>query len=154
MHILDNNLLGNSGRIYKPLSHLIRNYISKTCLVFKCQHNQLHSQAFCLISESLAYTSSLTHLDLSNNLGGLDPYKNQNSEGIDTLARMLINCHTLKILKLANNHMSDEDIVRIAESVLILPNMRELDVSNNFCYIFGILALKDAILSHAAMKSQ
>eukprot|EP01041_Mallomonas_annulata_P006738 gene6738-13646_t len=153
LDISDNNILGDSGRIYKPLTNLIRNYVTKKCLYFKCQYNHLHSQAFRIISEAFVNNSNITHLDLSNNIGGLDPFGHENSEGIIILMKMISHCHSLRVLKLANNRLRDDDIVFVANALLVLPSMRHLDIANNSCHIFGSEALKQSILAHAVMKS-
>lgn len=153
LNISDNVLLGSAGQLYKPFSELIKNYVSEHCKVFRCNDNRLHSQAFKLISEALTHKSLLVHLDLSDNIGGVDPTGRPNSEGISALTTMIGQCRTLRVLKLANNRLRDEDIVSIADSLLALPYLRTLDISGNACAVFGAEAIHRSIQGHAALKS-
>jgi len=153
LDISDNNLLGSKGQLYKPLTSLIRNYVSTRCILFKCQHNHLHSESFRIISESLSFHSSLTHLDLSHNIGGLDPFHQPSSQGIVALTTLIPQCPSLHTLKLADNHLRDDDIVLIANVLLVCPCMHVVDISGNSIELFGAEALYKAIHAHAAMKS-
>ena len=52
-------------------TYMMREYIIHA-QAFKCRMNHLNSQGFRVVSEALGVMSSLTYLDLSNNLGDLD----------------------------------------------------------------------------------
>lgn len=65
------NIAGYSGRELMGFTYMMREYIINA-QAFKCRMNQLNSQGFRVVSEALGVMSSLTYLDLSNNLGDCD----------------------------------------------------------------------------------
>jgi len=65
------NIAGYSGRELMGFTYMMREYIIHA-QAFKCRMNHLNSQGFRVVSEALGVMSSLTYLDLSNNLGDLD----------------------------------------------------------------------------------
>jgi len=148
LDVSDTNIAGDAGSELKGLVHLMTQ-----CMVhrraFKCRLNKLSSQGFLAVSNCLGASSSLTYLDLSYNLGGLDPVGRPNSEGTQALSLQLKQCLHLRVLKLAENHLTDDDMVNIADALHNMPQFQDLDVASNKIRTNGARALKLAIISHS-----
>jgi Ran GTPase-activating protein (RanGAP) involved in mRNA processing and transport len=95
----------------------------------------------------LGVQSTLTYLDISDNFGGLDPFGNPTQDGADALAQVLPQTQNLKVLKLARTFLSDANIVRISESVALLPQLLDYDIAGNNCRIFGAREVKRTVYS-------
>ena len=103
-----------------------------------------------MISNCLGIHSSLTYLDLSDNFGGLDPRRIINSEGISSICNLLPHTLELKVLKLARNHLSDNDLALIFTAVESMTKLHSIDVSGNMCILRqGAAALEQAITNHS-----
>lgn len=144
----DTNITGHSGRELMGLTHLMKNFMIHG-KAFKCRMNKINSQGVWAISNALGAFSSLTFLDLSCNVAGLDPSGRHNSEGIAALAMSLKQSLHMRVLKIADNHLEDDDFVFIADALSFMPQFQDLDVSSNQCRTNGARALKLAIISHS-----
>lgn len=150
----NNHILGNSNRMLKGLTKLMRFYNSPNQgKGFTCRNSNLHSLSFKCIATGLGNLSSMTYLDLSDNIGGKDPCGNHYTEGISALASQLSQSLYLQVLNLARNHLNDEEIILIANAVHSMYSMKVLDLSGNNCLTEGCIALKEAIISHSAMEA-
>lgn len=148
----ENEITGSRGRMLKGISHLMRNYVQKNCKAFKCRFSNLHSQGFSSVSQGLGIYSTLTYLDLSDNLGGIDPVGGKNSEGIEAFAGQLARSLHIRVLKLARNFLGDEDFILISNAMSSMPRLQILDLAGNNCHGVGAEALKDAIISHSTLN--
>ncbi len=118
---------------------------------FICRFSRLNSQCFQTISTCLGPFSNMTFLDLSDNIGGLDPRNQRNSEGIKAITLCLGHSLHMRVLKLARNFLRDEDVVCIAEVLHNMPQFQDLDLAGNYCRQGGAKALKLAIISHSVL---
>lgn len=143
----DTNITGHSGRELMGLTHLMKNYMVNG-KAFQCRMNKINSQGVWAVSNALGAFSTLTFLDISCNLAGLDPSGRHNSEGIAALAMALKQSLHMRVLKIADNHLEDDDFVFIADALSFMPQFQDLDVSSNQCRTNGARALKLAIISH------
>jgi Ran GTPase-activating protein (RanGAP) involved in mRNA processing and transport len=154
LDLSQNNILGTQRRVLSSFSDLLRLYGAKQCQVLRCRQNSLHNQAFSLISYILGPFSVLTELDLSDNLIGLDPFGNQNSEMTRQVCLVLGQTHSLVKLSLARNSLSSEDIVYLSESIQKLPGLNYFDISGNLLTETGVPALAEAVQGHANLKGK
>lgn len=154
LDISDNNIIGSQSRVYSSFSDLLRLYAAQQCQVLRCRRNSLHNQAFSLTSYLLGPFSILIELDLSDNLIGLDPFGNHNSEMTRQVCLVLGQTHSLVRLYLARNHLISEDIIYISEAVQKLPGLNLLDISGNQLTETGMRALADAVQGHANLKGK
>jgi Ran GTPase-activating protein (RanGAP) involved in mRNA processing and transport len=154
LDISRNKIIGSHSRVYSSFSDLLRLYGAQQCQVLRCRQNSLHNQAFSLISYILGPFSVLMELDLSDNLIGLDPFGNNNSEQTRQVCLVLGQTHSLVRLYLPRNHLTSEDIVYISEAVQKLPGLNLLDISGNQLTETGMSALADAVQGHANLKGK
>lgn len=148
LDLSDNNITGNTGRELFGLTYMMKNYMVNG-KAFKCRHNKINSQGVWAVSNCLGAFSSLTFLDISCNMAGLDPLGRQNSEGIAALAMALKVSLHMRVLKIAENHLVDDDFVHIGDALSYMPQFQDLDVAANQCRTNGARALKLAIISHS-----
>lgn len=149
VHSLDlsgNVIIGNHGQLLSGLSYFSRKFMLPRLRGFVCQRNNLHSQAFCTLADGINETSSLTYLDLSDNIGGLGYNNESNSTGMKTLCARIAQLPRLRTLRLARNHLNDEHFEHVAYAVKYSLRLQVLDLSGNNCKHFGIGQLKDALL--------
>ena len=118
---------------------------------FQCRLSNLNSQCFRTISACLGPFSSLTYLDLSDNMGGLDPSGQRNGEGVAAIAMNLSHSLHMRVLKLARNFLVDEDISAIAAALHNMPQFQDLDLSGNLCHCSGAKSLNLAFISHSVL---
>lgn len=147
----DTNITGNRGRELMGLTHLMKNYMVNG-KAFQCRMNKINSQGVWAISNALGPFSSLTFLDLSHNQAALDPTGRHNSEGIAALSTALRQSLYLRVLKIADNFLEDDDFVHLSEALGMMPQFQDLDVSSNQCRTNGARALKLAIISHSTFS--
>jgi hypothetical protein len=155
LNISGNFLCGKGGREYTGILYLVRNYCKngglKSLLV---RDNRLHSQGCASVSESLGVFSKLEELDLRDNFLGLDPTGRYNSEGMQYMARQLSQSLCLHTLRLARNCLRDEDITFLGDAVCYMPRLEILDISGNLFTGIGMIAIKNAIISHSALTGE
>ncbi len=143
----DNNISGHSGRELDGFIYFCKNYMCKR-QAFQIRNSLLTSQGFHALTHCLGVHSSLTYLDVSDNMGGLDAHGNQTSEGILHFARILSQTIHLKVLKIARNHLRDKEIDLIANAVHDMAEFRDLDIAGNVCKYYSCRSLKSALISH------
>ena len=148
LDLSDNNITGNRGRELKGLTHLMKDFMVNG-KAFQCRMNKINSQGVWAITNCLGAFSSLTYLDISYNEAGLDPLGRQNSEGIAALAMALKVSLHMRVLKIAENHLVDDDFVHLGDALSYMPQFQDLDVASNQCRTNGARALKLAIISHS-----
>jgi hypothetical protein len=148
LDLSDNNITGNTGRELFGLTYMMKNFMVNG-KAFKCRLNKINSQGVWAVSNCLGAFSSLTFLDMSCNFAGLDPLGRQNSEGIAALAMALKVSLHMRVLKIAENHLVDDDFVHIGDALSYMPQFQDLDVACNQCRTNGARALKLAIISHS-----
>jgi hypothetical protein len=146
----DNMLTGKKNRKFSGLARFIKMCIPHKHQVFRFRSNGINSLGIALFSGALGLESSLQELDLSDNLGGKDPYGRDNSEGIRSLCINLSQTHSLKKLKLARNCLHDEEIIELSLAISKMPNLSHLDLAGNEFRGVGMEALKDAAISHGS----
>jgi hypothetical protein len=83
---------------------------------------------------------------------GLDAFGNVNSEGVHSLTRVLGQSPRLSILKLARNHLHDQDAILLSECLCAMPGLQELDLAGNCIGPSGVQALKLFIVGHSNLK--
>eukprot|EP01038_Epipyxis_sp_PR26KG_P006065 gene6065-8350_t len=162
--ISENNIIGKANREYKGLSYFISKFfrqsqfqikVSSSCQIggtgIRCRFNNLNSQAFQIVSQGLGIGSTLTYLDISDNMGGIDPLGDYNPEGITSIANALVHSIPLQTLKIARNFLRDDFIMLIGNAVCNMVNLQVLDLSGNNCLSFGCESLKLALLSHSGL---
>jgi Ran GTPase-activating protein (RanGAP) involved in mRNA processing and transport len=154
LDLSSNNILGPHSRVLSSFSDLLRLYGATHCHALRCQKNSLHNQAFSLISAILGPFSVLTELDLSDNLIGLDPFGNQNSEMMRQVCVVLGQTHSLVKLSLARNSLTSEDVVYLSEAIQKLPGLNFFDISGNHLTETGVPALADALQGHANLRGR
>eukprot|EP01035_Chromulina_nebulosa_P029737 gene29737-39439_t len=151
----DNSIAGQGSRELKSLLEFVNKFILTRAQSFVCKSNNLNSQSFRVISNGLGIHSMLTYLDLSDNFGGMDPRKVANSEGIECICNLLAQSLNMKVLKLARNYLSDQDISMIFAAVESMPRMQLVDVSGNLCTLRqGADSLIQAISSHSVFDNK
>lgn len=148
----ENFIVGKNGRMYTGLRYFMVNFMLPQGEALRARKSHLHSYCYTLIAEGIGAGSSLTELDLSDNLAGIDPMGKPSSDGISALCTQLMNTLQLRVLKLARNHILDDDVVSIANAVSYMPSCQVLDLSGNFCAYFGARALKFTIMSHGTLS--
>eukprot|EP01036_Dinobryon_divergens_P023530 gene23529-31883_t len=85
----------------------------------------------------------------------MDPRKVANSEGIECICNLLAQSLNMKVLKLARNYLSDQDISMIFAAVESMPRMQLVDVSGNLCTLRqGADSLIQAISSHSVFDNK
>lgn len=114
-------------------------------IVIVASYNGLHGQSFALISDCLGIYSSMTYLDLSDNFGGLGSFGEPNSNGMFALCSHLRQTLHLKVLKLARNHLRDEDFSHLSWAITGMQRLQSLDLSGNLCHSAGMDPLRAAI---------
>ncbi len=144
----ENNMLGFEGRELKGFLYFIKKYMLKG-KAFQCRHSHITSQGLLCLTNCLGGNSTLTYLDISDNMGGLDPQGRHSNEGIEALAKSISQSYCLKTLKIGRNMLRDSAIERIAEAVQVIPQFQDLDVTGNQCKQFGMRAMRDAVISHS-----
>ncbi len=155
LDISGNTMCGAGGREYAGIVYMMRNYCKMGGLkTLKVRDNRLHSQGCAAVSEGLGPFSHMEVLDLRDNFLGLDPTGAFNSEGMMHLSRMMSVTKTLKVLQLARNALRDEDIGWLASSIMYMPGLQELDISGNQLTGIGMGAIRDTIISHAALEGE
>ena len=152
LDLSENDIVGKNGRIYTGLRRFMTEFLLPQGQVLRARKSHLHSYCYTLIAEGIGTGSSLTELDLSDNLAGIDPMGKPSSDGVSALCSQLMNTLQLRVLKLARNHILDDDIVSIANAVSYMPSCQILDLSGNYCSYFGARALKYTIMSHGTLS--
>lgn len=142
----DNNMTGYSGRELKGLLYFLQNSMCKR-KAFQCRQNKLSSQGFLAISQGLGVNSTLTYLDISDNLGGLDPFGKPTSDGMVALASALKHCLGMRTVKVARNHLRDNELELLSDAIHDIPTFQDLDFSGNLTKFYGCRSLKLAICS-------
>ena len=153
LDLSDNNITGNSGRELYGLTYMMKKYMVNG-KAFKCRMNKINSQGVWAVINCLGAYSSLTYLDMSCNMAGLDPLGRQNSEGIAALAMALKVSLHMRVLKIADNHLVDDDFVHICDALSYMPQFQDLDIASNKCRTNGARALKLAIISHSVFADE
>lgn len=154
LDISDNLIVGPNGRMYTGLRHLVKHFLHPQGIVLKARKSNLHAYCFQIISEALGTGSVLEELDLSDNLGGIDPLGKPASDGISRLCVQLMNTLTIRVIRLARNHILDDDIAAIANAVSYIPSCQILDLRGNHCSYFGARALKYMIMCHGTLAEE
>ena len=155
LDISGNYMCGSGGREYEGILYMMRKYCKEGGLKsLKVRENRLHSQGVAAVSEGLGAFSNLEELDLRDNFIGLDPTGKFNSEGMMLLSRQVSMTKTLQVLKLARNALRDEDLTWLAGAVMYMPRIMELDLSGNQLTGIGMMSMRDAIISHAALEEE
>lgn len=72
-----NNMTGNTGREVAGLMYFCTKYMVQA-KAFQCRGNHLHSQGIQAVCSCLGIYSTLTYLDVSDNLIGVDPLGKRN----------------------------------------------------------------------------
>jgi Leucine-rich repeat (LRR) protein len=152
LNISGNFLCGKGGREYTGILYLVRKYCARGGLrSLIVRDNRLHSQGCAAVSESLGVFSKLEELDLRDNFLGLDPTGRLNSEGMRTIAKQLSQSPHLHTVRLARNCLRDEDITYLGDAICYMPRLEILDLNGNLFTGIGMIALKNAIISHSAL---
>jgi len=131
INLKDNNLVG-TGRKNKGLAYLVKHFVTTRAIGLTLSSNCLYSPSFVIISTALHAKSTLTHLDLSDNRGGLNPNGIGSSEGIYALMRTINTSTVLAHLILSRNCLRDDDVVIIADTVAIMPRIRTLGLAGGY----------------------
>ena len=153
LDISGNYVTGQQFYMLKGLDHLQRKFTAPNALAFRCRSSGLHSQGLCAVSMGMGISSSLTYLDLSDNMGGLDPTGAKTSEGMQALSGQLARTVKLRILKLARNNLDDADIAILSETATSVPSLQLLDLSGNLCHAGGAQALSQFVISHSTLDT-
>lgn len=144
----ENNIAGFKGRELDGFLYFLKNFmINKKAL--QLRRSNLNSQGFLTLVHCLGVKSSLTYLDVSDNLGGLDPLGRNSSEGIQVFARLLSQTPFLRVLKIARNFLRDDDADHISQALHFMPGFEDLDISGNLLHYFSCRGVQKAICSHA-----
>jgi Ran GTPase-activating protein (RanGAP) involved in mRNA processing and transport len=151
LDISDNALTGTMGRKLTALGYYSRHFIKTHGKYFLARSNLLQSQALVMIANGMGHGSRIEYLDLNDNMVGLDPSGLRNSEGIQRFSVAAQQTLTLRVLKLARNSLTDEDIECLCISLAHVPTLQVLDLAGNFCHGVGMEFVKDLILSHAVL---
>jgi Leucine Rich repeat len=149
LNLSNNCIVGQSGRKLKGLTALVRKFLAPKGEAFVCRLNSLYSPAIQTIADCLGIRSKMTYLDVSDNFAGLDPYGNPNDMGVGILAQQLSQSLYMRVLKIARNNLSDEEIILICDAIGAMPQFQVLDISGNFCHDRGCEALKRALVNHS-----
>lgn len=150
--ISDNHIAGYMGRELDGLVHFARQYVCAR-KAFSCRSSLLSSQGIFSVTHGLGVYSTVTYLDLSDNLAGLDPSGQGNKEGIAALATALGQSMHLKIVKLARNHLQDEHIELLGAAIQRMPQFLDLDLAGNLSRKYGCRAMKLAVCSHGVLHT-
>jgi len=155
LDISNNYMVGpRRGTIYTGLRYLMRNFVHPQGLVLKARHSMLHSYCCQLIAEGIGTGSQLEELDICDNCIGLDPNNAPASDGVVCLCANLMNTLSMRVLRLARNHIMDDDVATIANAAAFLPSLQILDLSGNHCSYFGARALKYLIMAHGSLDNK
>jgi Ran GTPase-activating protein (RanGAP) involved in mRNA processing and transport len=128
--------------------YFLKNYMIKN-EALHVRNSNLTSQGFQALTHCLGIYSSLTYLDCSDNLGGLDARGNPTSEGMIHFCKILSQTLHLRVLKIARNHLGDNELQLIANAVHDCPEFRDLDISGNLGRYFCCRNMKTAVISHS-----
>jgi len=148
LDISGNYILGPSNKILSTWALLLKMYCKKQCEVLRARNNGISSPAISLLGSILGPDAIIEELDLNDNMAGLDAFGNVNSEGIYSFTRVLGMSPKLCILKLARNHLHDQDAIFLSECLCAMPGLQELDLAGNFIGPHGMVALKLFIVGH------
>jgi Ran GTPase-activating protein (RanGAP) involved in mRNA processing and transport len=148
----DNNIAGYTGRELDGMVYFLKTYMVKG-QALQVRNSHLSCQGFHALTHCLGVYSSLTYLDVSDNLGGLDAAGRHSSEGIVHFAKILSQTIHLRTLKIARNQLIDQDIDSIAEAVHDCVEFRDLDISGNLGRYYSCRSLKQAVISHCIFCS-
>jgi Ran GTPase-activating protein (RanGAP) involved in mRNA processing and transport len=148
----DNNITGHSSRELHGLTYFMKTY-AITHKAFSCRASNLNSQGIFAITHGLGVFSTLTYLDISDNMAGLDPAGAVSTEGIMALALQAAKSLQLQVLKLARNRLCDEHIVLLGDAIMQMPQFLDLDLAGNLCRMYGCRGLKQAIASHGVQHN-
>lgn len=88
---LSDNCVVGTGREFKGFASLMRRYVLHA-VAFKCRFSNLNSLGLKILSSGLGDFSSITFLDISDNLGGMDPHSQHSSEGVVVQKHWLLQC--------------------------------------------------------------
>jgi hypothetical protein len=144
----ENNMLGFKGRELKGFLYFLKKFMIKG-QAFQCRHSQINSQGLICLTHCLGQPSTLTYLDISDNMGGLDPEGRPTNEGITVLAKAIAQSFHLKTLKIGRNMLKDSAIELLAEAVQVIPQFQDLDITGNQCKQYGMRAMREAVISHS-----
>jgi Ran GTPase-activating protein (RanGAP) involved in mRNA processing and transport len=150
--ISDNCLTGTSGRKLTALGYFSRHFIHTHGKYFLSRSNLLQSQALVMIANGMGHGSSIEYLDLNDNRVGLDPSGMRNSEGMYRFAAQAQHTLTLRVVKLARNSLTDDDVQLLCESLMNVPTLQVLDLAGNLCMGNGMMYVRDLILSHGVLN--
>jgi len=154
LDISGNYMVGVNGRLYSGFRYLMTKFIHPQGVVLKARRSYLHSYCCQIISEGIGTGSMLEELDICDNHIGKDPFGEPASDGISTLCTQLMNTQHMRVLRVANNSIMDDDIATIANAVMFIPTMQILDLSGNQCSFFGAQAIKFMLMSHGTLKPE
>jgi hypothetical protein len=143
-----NNMAGFSGRELDGLKHFLQNYMVKN-EAFSLRSSYLTSQGLRVLTHCLGGYSSMTYLDISDNLAGVDPAGSPDSEGVMHFTKILAQTVKLRTLKIARNHLRDRDCEHISEAIECMPFFQDLDISGNIIKYYSCKALRTALNSHS-----
>ncbi len=146
----ENNIAGAQSRELKGLRTLMGDYMVHG-KAFICRFSRLNSQCLQVVSSCLGPFSSMTYLDLSDNLGGLDANNRKSCEGVEAIVLCLAHSLHMRVLKLARNFLRDDHVVLIADTLHNMPQFQDLDLAGNHCQVTGARALKLALISHSVL---
>jgi len=149
--ISDNALTGTQGRKLTALGYYSRTFIKEHGKYFLARSNLLQSQALVMIANGMGFGSAIEYLDLNDNQVGLDPSGLRNSEGVQRFSVAVQQTQTLRVLKLARNSLTDEDMELLSNALMHVPTLQVLDLAGNFCHGVGVEFIKNLILSHAVL---
>lgn len=147
----DNNITGHSSRELNGLTYFCSRYMARN-KAFQCRSSNLSSQGVFAITHCLGVYSTLTYLDISDNLAGVDPRGEINKEGIAALASAIAKTMSLQYLRIARNRLYDEHVQLLGDAIQIMPQFLDLDIAGNMCKMYGCRALKLALASHGVQN--
>jgi hypothetical protein len=117
LDLSDNMICSPSGQVYSSLADLLHLFAIERCPHLRLQKNELHSQAFAVIGCLFGPFSTLIELDLNHNRIGLDPFGNPNVDAIARVSNVLSQTHSLRILMLGYNYLSNDALVYISDGI-------------------------------------
>lgn len=115
LDLSDNMICSPSGQVYSSLSDLLHIYVAQKCTHLRLRKNELHSQAFAIIGCLFGPSSFLIELDLNHNRIGLDPFGNSNVDVVARVSNVLSQTHSLRILMLGYNFLTNDALVYISD---------------------------------------
>ena len=146
-------ILGSTQRQLKGFRYFCTHYLSKQCQSLVCKDNNLHSLALSCLSQAMATSTSLTHLDLSHNCIGRDNYGNESPSGIIDFCGALRNCLTISELDVSSNHLTDMNVARLLRVVVTMPQMRTINLAHNSAGELSCLEVKSLLAHHSQLES-